>query len=240
MTKQEFINRIKRRLDRNKSLPLTLGNDEIEDIIIDAKAWFYDNYNDSCYEFIALLPMELFKTDHFKNERWIEFEDCVYSVYEIFENKFNISNFRYGGSGFIQQTIINTMYYTKTYDIVSYVANMGYDSVLTNLSDKYISFNWEHNRRRLHIIGHDPNTDVLIKGYKKTPETALFEDNLFKKYVEGMARIAIGEILSTYDFKLPGGVTVNADAYTSRGESMVEEVKEDVQSLGSPNWFFEF
>lgn len=239
MTRNSFINKIKRRIDRNQSLPVTLGNDEIEDIIIDAKNWFYDNYNDSCHEFITLVPIDVFNTEHFKVNRWIEFDDCVYSVYDVLENKNFVYSERFiGGTGYIQHRIINTMYYTKTYDIITYVANLAYESVLSNLNDNYISFSWDKNSRRIHFLGHTPRTDLIIRGYKKIDETALFEDNLFSKYVEGEARIAIGEILSTYDFSLPGGVTLNADTYISRGESMIEQVKEDVNDLIKPDWFF--
>lgn len=241
MTKNEFINKIKRRIDRNKSLPITLGNEEIEDIIADALQWFYDNYNDACHEFLALLDKSIFETEHFKQNRWFEFDTCVYSIYSLTENTGFVYNRRYmGAAGFVHQTIINTMYYTKTYDIVTYVANMAYESVLTNLNDNYISYSWDKNRRRVHVIGHTPRTDVIIRGYKKVPETSLFEDDLFRMYVEGQARIAIGEILGTYDFKLPGGVTINSDSYISRGESMIEEVKETVSDLIKPDWFFEF
>lgn len=241
MTKNEFINRIKRRIDRNRSLPITLGNDEIEDIIIDSLNWFYDNYNDSCHEFISLIPKEVFNDPSFAKDRFIEFENCVYSIYEFLENKDNLYLRRFiGGMGTVQHTIINTMYFTKTYDIVTYVANLGYESVLENLNDNYISYSWDKNRRRAYILGRTPRTDVMIKGYMKIPETALFEDDLFRKYVEGQARIAVGEILSTYDFTLPGGVTISGDAYISRGEDMIEQVKEDINDLTKPDWFFNF
>lgn len=239
MTKNEFINRIKRRIDRNRALPITLNNDEIEDIIIDAKNWFYDNYNDACHEFITIIPNSLFQTAHFQKERWIEFEDCIYSIYEFIENKhvFTLSGATILDS---QRTIINTMHYTHSYDVTTYVANMAYESVLQNLNDNYISFSWDKNRRRAYVLGHTPKHDVIIKGYRKVPETALFEDDLFRMYVEGQSRIAIGEILSTFDFPLPGGVSIAADTYTSRGESMIDEVKETITDLIKPDWFMIF
>jgi len=241
MTKNEFINRIKRRIDRNRALPVTLDNDEIEDIIIDAKNWFYDNYNDAAYEFISLIPKEIFRDPKFNSDRYIEFESCVYSVYELLENRDNmyLRNF-IGKSGTIQNTIINTMNFTKTYDIATYVANLGYESVLSNLSNNYVSYSWDKNRRRAYFIGKTPRTDLMVKGYMKVPETALFEDDLFRTYVEGQARIAIGEILQTYDFTLPGGVQINGDGYISRGEEMIEKVREDVGDLNKPDWFFIF
>jgi hypothetical protein len=241
MTKNEFINYIKRRIDRNKSLPITLGNDEIEDIIIDAKKWFYDNYNDACYEFITLIPHEIFRDPKFITDKYIEFGECVYSVYELFENKgnmYSVSRLRTLGS--VNQMIVNTLQFTKTYDIVTYVANMAYESVLTNLTDKYISYSWNKNNRRAHIIGKTPRTDLVVKGYMKVEETALFEDDLFRKYVEGQARIAIGEILSMYDFQLPNVTSINADSYISRGEEMIDAVKEDVANLIQPDWFMHF
>jgi hypothetical protein len=241
MTKNEFINKIKKRIDRNRSLPVTLNNEVIEDIVEDAKGWFYDNYEDACYEFIGIIPLNLFNTEHFKTNRWIEFEPCIYSIYEFVENYDNaFTNYRLGGSGFLKEKIVNTLYYTKTYDIVSYVAYMGYDSVLSNLDDTYIDFDWEKSARRIHVNGHDPRTDIRIRGYKKVDETKLFEDNLFFKYVEGQARIAIGEILSTYEMPLPGNASIAADTYISRGETMVEKVEEDVNDLGKPLWFMNF
>ncbi len=242
MTRNEFINFIKRRIDRNKSLPLNLSNDELEDIIYQAKNWFYDNYNDSVYEFISLIPLELFQSEHFKQNKWVEFDECVYSVYEIFENRsgsFFVNRF-YGRPGFIQHVIVNTMYYTKTLDIVTYVANLGYEQVLKNLNDNYISFSWEKNKRRAHLIGHTPRYDVVVKGFKKVEETTLFEDDLFQKYVEGQARIALGEVLSFYDVKLPGNITINASSLIERGESMIEAIKEDIKDINKPDWFITF
>ena len=240
MTKREFINKIKRRINRNNALPVNLSTDEIEDIIADSKEWFFDNYNDSLRQFIAVIPYSLFKTAHYKETRYVELDSCIYSINEFTE----ISNgglFNYkSGAAFIRQNILNNIYYANNADIVSYVAYMGFESVLENLKDNYISFDWNKNEHRIHVLGHEPRTDVLIYGYKKLDETKLFEDDLFRQYVEGQSRIAIGEILSVYDFSLPGGVGINVDAYISKGETILEEVKETVLNLNTPLWFMTF
>lgn len=241
MTRNEFINKIKRRVDRGKSLPITLGTEAIEDIIEESLGWFYDNYNDACTEFITLLPADLFKTEHFKSTRWIEFGECVYSVYDFIENRSStMFNYRLSGSGLLREKIINTLYYTKTYDIVTYIAYLGYDAVLNNLKDNFVEFKWNKNQRRIHVTGHDPRYDMIVRGFSKVPDTALFEDNLFQKYVEGMVRIALGEVLSVYTLTLPAGASINADTYITRGESMIEEVKEDIKDLGAVNYMMEF
>lgn len=240
MTKNAFINKVKRKLDRNGALPLNISNDTIEDIIEDSKKWFYDNYNESCNKFITLLPYALFTTEHFKKNRWIEFEDCVYSIYEFIENNMSRSFFYKDSINVLRHSIVNTVYYNGNYDIATFVAYMGLESVLENLNDNYIAFDWDFNKKRLYVIGHTPKTDVLIRGYTKVEDTTLFEDDFFRRYVEGQSYLAMGEILSFYDMPLPGGSSINPDVFTSKGEQMIEEVKEEVNEMVKPLWFIKF
>jgi hypothetical protein len=52
-----------------------------------------------------------------------------------------------------------------------------------------------------------------------------------------MAKISLGRILTTFEFNLPGGVSINGDGFKTEGEDEIQEIKEEILELQPPNWF---
>lgn len=112
-------------------------------------------------------------------------------------------------------------------------------SDMLNQLNKYtLKYSFNYLNHRLHILTK-VNHSVIVEGYANIPKENLFRNDLFFKYVVGWSKVQLGNMLSLYDFSLPGGVKINGANLVSQGQAEIKEVEEEVKNQnGSSSFFF--
>lgn len=242
---EEFIDSINTELTVACALPKTLPDQAIRQIIEKrALPWFYRSYQYASQKMYFLIMKEAFQAEEFTNYRFVDVPCEIQSVTYLYEVR-SASLFQLG---------INTpnmsvnMGVTNQPYLSSYVTTIGelgvYKSMLDNMSDmlnqmnKYtLKYQYNQLNHRLHILTNVEH-NVIMEAYADIPRENLFRDDLFFKYVTGYAKQQLGNMLGRYDYKLPGGVTINHSDLISQGKEEVKEVEESVDGMTNSSFFF--
>jgi len=130
----------------------------------------------------------------------------------------------------------------------SYVTTIGelgvYKTILDQMTDmmnqlnKYtLKYQFNQLQHRLHILTK-VESDVIVEAYANIKPEFLFQDDLFIKYVAGLAKIQLGNLNGRYTLTLPGNVTVNSQDLVSQGKEDVLQVEEEIKAQTTSSWFY--
>lgn len=242
MTRNEFILQIKDEIKGSCALPYSIPDREINRIIDQSKKWFFINYNESVESKYYVVNKELFNTPEFKSARSIKLPDCVVAVTEVKE----ISG---GGRLFsADPDFTDTKYFAseiflspfQSDDLVMRTAQYAYWDLSKAFFLEVVAHDFNQNTSRLNIKGRTPKKNLFIDTYVQIPEENLFEDWYFIRFVTATVKKALGRILGFFEYNLPGGVSINVADIKSEGEEELRELKEEIDSQNSPDWFFMF
>lgn len=240
MTRNEFILQIKDEIKGSCALPYSIPDREINRIIDQSKKWFYRNYNDAVESQYYVVPRDQFKLPEFKSNRTIKLPDCVVAVTEVkeitgggrlFSSDPDFSDNRYFASEIFLAPF-------QSDDLVLRTAQYAYWDLSKAFFLELIAHDFNQNTGKLKIKGRDPNKNVFIDTYIEIPEEDLFEDWYFIRFVTATVKKALGRILGFFEYNLPGGVTINVQDIKSEGEEELQELKEEIDSQNSPDWFY--
>lgn len=249
----DFLNQLADDITGSCMIPMNLPKKEVYNIVQRAKKWFYKNYEYSMKESFYILPIALFKTDYFKQTRSFTLpkEDPltgggeVYSVYGVRE-----IGSRFGSGTSVTFTTgdfaVERMLYGGLYggtgtvagaeNLQYYVINESYFDMTRQILNNPLSFNYNQLTHEIRFTGELPKKDIVLEIYETIPECALFADEAFFRYCSAKIKISLGNKMQIFGYNLPGGISVNADAIQSLGESELEAVIEEIKSDEGTDW----
>tara|TARA_Y100000389_G_scaffold195186_2_gene226240 strand:+ start:3458 stop:4195 length:738 start_codon:yes stop_codon:yes gene_type:complete len=241
MTKAELIQDIQDEITFSGMLPYSLPEKELGRILDIAARYFYDNWRHAVSSRYLLLPLEIFKSKEFKAAgRIIQLPECVQSVIEVKEAKggsifatidrdFSEQKF-VGSEAFLTPFIGESlMYRTIMFSFLDLTKGMILDTIA-----------YDHNRNdhTLGIVGRTPKTDVVAKILKKIDIDKLYEDELYQRYVRANAKVRLAHMLQTFNYQLPGDITLNYQNMVATAEKETEEVKAMMKGENTVDWMF--
>jgi hypothetical protein len=240
MTQSELILDIQNELTFAKALPYSIPEQEIARIITIAERYFYDNWRHAIEPRYLLLPLAIFSNPLFRKERTIQMPDCVQFVHQVKEAKggsvFGTIDKDFADNKFIGSEIFLTpfigeslMYRTILFSFLDIAKNFTIDT---------LAYDYNKNTHKLTIMGRNPSTPVVVQVAKKIPAEDLYEDELFQRYVRAKAKIRLGDLLTAFDFNLPGGVKPNYTSLVTKAEAELTAVMEMMKGENSADWMF--
>lgn len=240
MTELELITDINDEITFSGALPYGLPEKEIRRIIENDSRYFWDNWRHAVESRYLLLPLEIFTNSTFKKFRQIQLPDCVQFVVDFKEAKggsiFATIDRDFADQKFIGSEIFLTpfigesiMYRTIMFSFLDLTKAMLLDT---------IAYDYNKNSKLLGVIGRTPKTSAVVRVFKKLDQDKLFEDEMFQRYVRAHAKVRLAHMLQTFNYTLPGGVTVNYQNIVTTAEKEMEEVKAMMKGENTPDWMF--
>jgi hypothetical protein len=238
MTESELIQDINDEITFSGALPYSLPEKEVKRIInIDAD-FFYDNWRHAVESKYLLLPKEMFKTNEFKENRQILLPDCIGFVIDLKEAKggsiFATIDRDFSESKFVGSEIYLTpfmgesiMYRTIMFSFLDLTRGMILDT---------IAYDFNKNTKQLGVVGHTPKTNAVAKVLKKIPLDKLFNDELYLRHVRAHSKVRLAHMLQTFNYQLPGDVTINYQNMVATAEKEMEEVKTMIKGENVTDW----
>ena len=245
LTIEEFVDRIQTEISVSCALPKTLPDANIRQIVESrALPWFYRNYQFAVQKMYFLVKKEAFFTEEFTKYNYVNVPCEIQSVTYLYEVR-GESLFQLGIN--TPNLSVNLGVTNQPY-LSSYVTTIGelgvYKTILDSMSDmlnqlnKYtLRYNFNQLNHRLHILTN-VKYDVIMEAYANIPQENLFNDDLFYKYVVGWAKVQLGNMVSLYDFTLPGGVKIQGANLVTQGQAEVKEVEEEIKGQSNSSFFF--
>jgi hypothetical protein len=239
MTKQELVETVQRELDTSFALPSQLQPAEIERIIDQVSVWFYENYRESVETQYYIIRASEFASQEFKKTRTITMPECVVSVFEVKEVT---------GAGllgnidrdFADNKLIASEIYLSPFtgdSLVFRTAQYQFFDLTRAFFLEWVRYDFNRRTRKVKILGRDPHRDVFFQTYVKIPDDKLYEDYYFFRYVTAKSKIALGRMLSFFDYNLMGGIKVNAADIKAEGEAEVEKIEQEIKDQDSADYF---
>ncbi len=240
MTEQELIADINDEITFSGAMPYGLPEKEVKRIILNDSRYFWDNWRHAVESRYLLLPLELFQNSTFKKFRQIQLPDCVQFVVDFKEAKggsiFATIDRDFAEQKFIGSEIFLTpfigesiMYRTVMFSFLDLTKAMMLDT---------IAYDYNKNSKLLGVIGRTPKTNAVIRVFKKLDQDKLFEDEMFQRYVRAHAKVRLSHMLQTFNYNLPGGVTVNYQNIVSTAEKEMEAVNQMMKGENTPDWMY--
>lgn len=248
-----FVNELADDVTGSCMIPMSLPKKEVQNIVKNAKKWFYKNYEYSVKENFMVLPIQLFSSEQFKRKRSFTLPgqdpitggNEVYSVYGVFE-----TGSRWGGSMDINFTqgdfsmeriLMGGMYGgsntgAAAENLQAYVINESFYDLARQIIQNPIGYHYNQLTKELKFTGETPKKDIILEIYETIPECALFADEAFFRYCAAKIKISLGQKLSIFGFALPGNIEVNADAIKGLGEEELEKVIEEIKTDEGTDW----
>jgi len=240
MTEAELIADIQDEITFSGMLPYSLPEKEIKRIMNIDALYFYDNWRYAIESKYLLLPKELFKTDGFKNGRQILMPDCVQFMVELKEAKGgsifasidrDFSEGKFMGSEIFLTPFMgeSIMYRTIMFSFLDLTKGMILDT---------IAYDYNKNTKLLGVVGRTPKVDAVAKVFKKIAIDKLYDDELYQRHVRAHAKVRLAHMLQTFNYQLPGDVTINYQNMVATAEKEMEEVKTMIKGENTTDWMF--
>jgi hypothetical protein len=247
-------------------LPFTVPKKELARIVQRAKDYFYKIYEDSVEEMYIALPASAWAKPEFKGgisdaadtlsksnvtgiRGVVPMPPTVYSVTNVFE----ISGFsgEDGGSGSNSFSAgdkdfsIGKFIYSDTYgaglgseNLMAYVINSKFMDVTRQILLPQISYSYNRLTKKFRFQGELPKHACIFQIYNTISDCDLFQDEIFIRYCIAKAKMQLARILGTFQFNLPGNITINYDMLSSEGKEELDAIIEEIKGDEGVDYFY--
>jgi hypothetical protein len=245
MTIEELIDYVQQDLTMSCALPKILPDMEIRRLAMkDAMPWFYENYSSAVLKVYYVIPRKNFQRDpgtgyscailpdEIQTVTWL-FPVTDRSLFQLGVNAPNLSI----NLGVTNQPYLSS-YVTTVGELGVYKTIIdGFSDVLNTLSKHTLKFDFNFNSKQLNILT-SLTTNVIAEAYCKIDAEDLFNSDKFRRYLLGLSKRQLGNLLTRYNFQLPGGIQLNGDAIRLEGVEELEKVRDEVKGESQSSWFF--
>jgi hypothetical protein len=240
MTEQQLIQDITDEITFSGALPYSLPEKEIKRIIEIDSRYFWDNWRYAVESRYLLLPQELFKTPQFNKTRQLQLPDCVQFVIDFKEAK-GSSIFATIDRDFAEQKFIGSEIYLTPFigeSIMYRTVIFSFLDLTRGMILDTIAYDYNKNTKMLGVVGRTPQTAAVARIYKKLDQDKLFEDEMFQRYVRAHAKVRLAHMLQTFNYTLPGDITVNYQNIVTTAEAEMTAVKEMMKTENTADWMY--
>jgi hypothetical protein len=240
MTESQLLTDINNEITFSGALPYSLPEKELKRILEIDTRYFWDNWRHAVESRYLLLPQELFENQTFKKFRQIQLPDCVQFVVDFKEAKGG-SIFATIDRDFAEQKFIGSEIYLTPFigeSIMYRTVIFSFLDLTKAMMIDTIAYDYNKNTKLLGVLGRTPKTPAVLRVYKKLEPEKLYEDEMFQRYVRAHAKVRLAHMLQTFNYTLPGDITVNYQNIVTTAEKEMEEVKAMMKGENTPDWFF--
>lgn len=244
-TIEELVDLINSELTFDHALPQLLPIRTIKrTILTEAQPWFYQNYRYAVQKGYFYISRRLLETKEFTRDKWIYLPAEVQTVTWLFKIH-ESSLFQLGLNA--PNLSINMGVTNQPY-LSSYITTIGelgvYKTILDNFSDMLdhlnlftVKYDYNQMANRLALLTNVKDS-LIAECYINIEPEHLYADPLFIEYVVGACKLKLGQMVSRYDFKLPGNSSYNSAMMIDEGKTERDGVREQIKSMPNADFFY--
>lgn len=241
MTKSEFVQWLKDEVTMSGTIEISLSDKEYERLIDKETKMIYELYPEAVQYGYCVIHRSQFYTKEFRNNRIIQFPDCVLSVIKFEEMRRRNMMFGICDPDFsFNRTFQADMWMGPHMSLDTVVFRTIQWSVWDQLKQYNlvdIRHRWNRDKHQLLVIGHDPQTHVFCEVATKVPGPELWEDPWVQKWISAKCKLQVVKKIGTFQVTAIGGVTVNTGLYTDEANNDLTECKEAWKDMQQADFF---
>lgn len=245
----EFIQRILQEVTQSCALPMPLPAAAIPPLVLQAAQWFWENDDFSSEERWYCLPYK--EIQKCGPNKLIKLPSQIIGVHGLYPTR---TNFNYGvmGDFSLERMILNNsalasgvggslsdVFGTGTgYRLTDVVAALYEVETYKAVFDCPVTYNFNPYSHDLIILGALRPTDLILNTWQRCKIQDLYQNYYFFRYCVCLAKRSLAQIVGTFDFKLPGGVTLNHSAFKDAADTEITEIQEWVRKNHATDYFY--
>ena len=243
-----FIQRIIQELTQSCALNLPIPASAIPPLILQAAQYFWDNDDNSIEERWYCLPNAEFM--RCGANMLAKLPQQIVSVNGAYKTT---DSFNYGimGDFSLERMILNNsalaggvggslsdVFGSGTgYNLTDVTAALYEVSTYKAMFDTPLTFNYNPYSNELVILGALGTSDLMLNTYQRLKLQDLYKSYYFFRYCVCLGLRSMATILGTFEFKLPGGVTLNYSIWRDMANEEMQKIDEWIQKNHAADYF---
>ena len=122
--------------------------------------------------------------------------------------------------------------------LMYYVVNELFIDNARQVLQPHISYSYNRLSKKFRFQGELPINAVIFQVYVTISDCDLFNDEVFIRYCTAQAKISLSRILGTFQYNLPGNITINYDLIRSEGQEELTAIIEEIKGDEGVDYFF--
>ncbi len=244
-----FIQRIIQELTQSCALPLPVPATAIPPLILQAAQFFWENDDQSIEERYYCLPNREFKKCGANN--LAKLPQQIISVFGVYKTT---DNWSFGALGdfSLERMIMNQsalasgmggqltdVFGSGTgYNLTDVTAALYEVSTYKAMFDVPLTFNYNQYSNDLIVLGALGSADLILQCFTRCKIQDLYKNYQFFRYCVCLGMRSMSTIMGTFEFKLPGGVTINVSQFADRANEEMQRIEEWINKNHSADYFF--
>lgn len=244
-----FIQRIIQELTQSCALPLPIPANAIPPLILQAAQHFWENDDQSVEERyyclpnsefqkcgannLAKLPQQIisvfgvYKT----NQRWSFGALGDFSLERIVMNNSALA----GGAGGQLSDVFGS---GTGYNLTDVTAALYEVQTFKSMFDVPLTFNYNQYSNELIVLGALGGSDLLLQCFTRCKIQDLYKNYQFFRYCVCLGLRSMATIMGAFEFKLPGGITINYSTFRDQANEEMQQIDEWIHNNHSTDYFF--
>ncbi len=243
-----FIQRIIKEITQSCALPLPLPASAIPPLIYQAAQKFWEDYDLAVEERYYCIKNSDFTKCCLNNV--VQLPQQIISVFGVYKTT---NNFNYGvmGDFSLERMILNNSALAAgTGGSLSDVFGSGTGYNLTDVMgalyevqtykamfDTPLTFNFNPYSHKLVILGALGYSDLVLQCFLRCRIQDLYQLYYFFRYCVCLGMRGLATIIGSYDFKMPGGVTINYQRFHDMAVEELDKIDEWIDKQHSADYF---
>lgn len=247
----QFITRVQNEVTQSCALPFAVPIERIPEFILQAAQYFWQNC-DLCAEerYYIVKNNDICKGN--KLNKIVQLPQQILGVHGVYKMQ---SNLKYGSMGdfSIERMMMNTysmfggagsigngfgLNGNSGYNLSDVIVSMYEIDTFNQYLNAPLTYNYNTYSNKLVLLGDLGYSDILICCNVRCRIQDLYNNYYFFRYVVALTKRALSTIYGTFEFKLPGGVTINYSNFSDAADSDIEEIKEWIEANKAADYFF--
>lgn len=246
-----FIQRVQAEVTQSCALPFAVPIERIPEYILQAAQYFWQNCDMCAEERYYIIPnSEICKGN--KLNKIVQLPPQILGVHGVHKMQ---SNLRYGAMGdfSIERMMLNTysmfggagsvgggmgLVPGSGYSLSDVVTSMYEVDTFSQYLNAPLTYNYNIYSNKLVLLGDLGYSDILICCNVRCRIQDLYNNYYFFRCVVAFVKRALATIYGSFEFKLPGGVTMNYSNFSDAADRDLEEIKEWMEANRASDYFF--
>lgn len=248
-----FIQRVQAEVTQSCALPFAVPVERIPEYILQAAQWFWLNSDWACEEkMMAIKNDDICKCNQLNKH--ITLPSQILNVCGVYKTTDQLA---YGNMGdfSIERMMMSTysmfggvgttgggfsgtagMAGFNLTDVVVSMYEIGTFNQYLNAPLTYDYNMWSH---QLILLGNLGSSNLLINCFKRCKIQDLYNNYYFFRLVVCFVKRSLSTIYGMFEFKLPGGVTINYSNLSEQADNEIEKIEEWVMNHNGVSYFFQ-
>ena len=248
----QFIQRVQNEVTQSCALPFAVPVERIPEYILQAAQYWWQNDDHSAEERYYIIPnSEICKGN--KLNKIVQLPQQILGVHGVYKLQQNLrygamgdfslermmmsSYSMFGGAGTIGGGMGTALNGTG-YNLSDVVVSMYEVSTFNQMLNAPLSYNYNQYSSKLVLLGDLKYSDILISCMVRCRIQDLYNNYYFFRTVVCLCKRALSTIYGMFEFKLPGGVTINYSTLSDQADSEMDKIEEWIQKNRAADYFF--